>query len=259
MYKRNVDATTIGGIILGVLSIFGSFFLEGGEIGALILLPAIIIVIGGTISATMIGTSPKYLVTMVKLLKLVVYPPIYDLKGIIKDLVNYATIARKDGLLTLDSQLSKMSDPFLKRILRQAIDGAEPEVLQSVAQAELDSMSDRHSYGSLLFQKMGGYSPTMGIIGTVMGLITTLASAGDDPDILIRHIATAFIATLWGVYMANLVWLPIAEKLRHLHDQELLYREIIVDGVLSIQSGDIPSVIKAKLTSKLPPEEQEIE
>ncbi|MCX7984369.1 MAG: MotA/TolQ/ExbB proton channel family protein [Bacteroidetes bacterium] len=257
MGKRKLDGATIGGVLLGVISIFGSFLLEGGQIAALILLPAIIIVLGGTIAATMIGTSPKYLATMVKLIKLVVFPPLYNRKAIINELVHYATIARKDGLLTLDAQLSKMSDPFLQRIIRYAIDGAEPEALQAVAKAELDGMTERHAYGALLFQKMGGYSPTMGIIGTVMGLITTLASAGENPDVLIRHIATAFIATLWGVYMANLVWLPIAEKLRHIHDQEMLYREIIVEGVLSIQSGDIPSVIKAKLFSKLPPSEQE--
>lgn len=257
MKHRNLDVATVGGIVLGALSIFGSFLLEGGQIGALILLPAIIIVLGGTVAATMIGTSPKYIVTMGKLLKLVVFPPQYDVRQVIQELVHYASIARKDGLLTLDAQLSKMRDPFMQRILRHAIDGAEPEALHAVAQAELDGLSERHAYGALLFQKMGGYSPTMGIIGTVMGLITTLASAGENPDLLIRHIATAFIATLWGVYMANLVWLPISEKLRHIHDQEMLYRQIIVDGVMSIQAGDIPSVIRAKLISKLPPKEQE--
>ncbi len=258
MNKRSFDSATVGGIILGIICIFGSFLLEGGQLAALIMIPALIIVIGGTIAATMIGTSPHYLVMMLKLIKLVVYPPKYNLKGIINELVHYATIARKDGLLTLDSQLSKMSDPYMQRILRHAIDGAEPEALQAVAQSELDGMTERHSYGALLFQKMGGYSPTMGIIGTVMGLITTLASAGEDPETLIRHIATAFIATLWGIYMANLVWLPIAEKLRHLHSQEMLYREIITEGVMSIQAGDIPSVIRAKLMSKLPPSEQEL-
>jgi chemotaxis protein MotA len=105
---------------------------------------------------------------------------------------------------------------------------------------------------------MGGYSPTMGIIGTVMGLIATLASAGDDADILIRHIAGAFVATLWGVFMANIVWLPIADKLKHIHNEEYLFMDMIVEGVLAIQAGEIPSVIRARLNSMLPAGEQEL-
>jgi chemotaxis protein MotA len=106
---------------------------------------------------------------------------------------------------------------------------------------------------------MGGYSPTMGIIGTVMGLIATLAAAGGDPNDLIRSIASAFIATLWGVFMANIVWLPIADKLKNIHHEEHLFMDMIVEGVLAIQAGEIPSVIKAKLNSMLPSGEQEVD
>jgi chemotaxis protein MotA len=118
-------------------------------------------------------------------------------------------------------------------------------------------MGERHSRSASILQKMGGYSPTMGIIGTVMGLISTLAAAGDDANTLIRHIAGAFIATLWGVFMANIVWLPLADKLKHINNEEFLYMDVITEGILSIQAGEIPSVIKARLNSMLPAGEQE--
>jgi chemotaxis protein MotA len=256
---RRFDFATWGGLLLGLLSIFGAFVLEGGQFAALLLIPAIITVVGGTFAATIIGTSVANVNTLFKLLGRVLTPPTYDIKGTIEELVKYSSIARREGLLTLDSQLSHIQDPFMRRILRSAVDGAEPESLRDVGMAELNGLADRHAYGASLFQKMGGYSPTMGIIGTVMGLITTLASAGDNPDKLIRHIASAFIATLWGVFLANLVWIPISEKLKFIHEQENLYKEIIIDGVMGIQSGEIPSVLRTKLNSKLPPQERGIE
>jgi chemotaxis protein MotA len=254
---RKIDIATVGGLVLGVVAIFGGFTLEGGDFGALLMLPAMVTVFVGTIAATIIGTSMANIKVLGHLFGLVIAPPSYDAKSAIDEITRFSSISRRSGLLTLDSELHNVRDDFMRRILRNAIDGAEPDVLQEVANSELESMADRHAYGASLFQKMGGYSPTMGIIGTVMGLINTLAAAGDSPDTLIRHIASAFIATLWGVFMANIVWLPIAEKLRHIHGEENLYKEIIVEGVLAIQAGEIPSVAKAKLMSKLPPQMQE--
>ncbi|MGB9913072.1 MAG: motility protein A, partial [Candidatus Kapaibacteriota bacterium] len=118
-------------------------------------------------------------------------------------------------------------------------------------------MNERHNINITLFQKLGGYSPTMGIIGTVMGLIATLASAGSDPTVLIKHIATAFIATMWGIILANLLWLPIGDKLRVLNLEEIELMQMILDGTLAIQLGEIPSVVRAKLLASLPLSEQE--
>ncbi len=250
--KNNFNTATIGGLILGFASIFGSFALEGGEIDALILLPPIIIVFGGTFAATLIGTSTEKFSTLLHLLKLVFLNQRYDTSKTIEELVRFSTIARRDGLLALEKEIDSMNVPFIKKLLRFIIDGADPHMLRQVAEAELHSISDRHDEGAKIFQKMGGYSPTMGIIGTVMGLIATLAAAGEDPNQLIRHIASAFIATLWGVLMANLVWLPIADKLRHIHNEEFFQMQLAVEGVSSIQAGEIPSVIRAKLISMLP-------
>ncbi len=257
--KSRIDISTVGGLILGFGAIFGSFLLEGGTMGALLLGPAMIIVFGGTIAAAMIGTTSERMRTVPFLIKLSMVPPQFEVKQAIEDLVRYASISRRDGLLSLEKELHRVENAFMRKFLRHAIDGTDPEVLQEIVNTELDAIAERHAQGANLFVKMGGYSPTMGIIGTVMGLITTLASAGSEPDMLIRHIATAFVATLWGVFMANLVWLPIADKLKYIHSQEAVYLEIITDGVMAIQAGEIPSVIKAKLNSKLPEAQQEVD
>ena len=257
--KKSLDIATLGGLVLGLLSVFGSFMLEGGEVGALILLPAMVIVFGGTFAAATIGTSLRQILGLGKLIMLALLPPQYAVKDTIDTIVRYSTIARKEGLLALEKELEGTPDPFMKKILRFAIDGTDPEVLRSLAETEVAFASERHNHSAAVFQKMGGYSPTMGIIGTVMGLISTLASAGEDANVLIHHIASAFIATLWGVFMANIVWLPLADKLKHIHNEEHLFMEMIVEGILSIQAGEIPSVIKARLNSMLPSGEQEVD
>lgn len=244
------------GLLAGFVSIFGSFLLEGGQIGALMLGPAMIIVFGGTIAAAMIGTPMKIFRKSFSLLKLAMYPPVFDTKPTIEHIVRFSSIARKEGLLTLDKEVGMVKNPFMGKMMKFLIDGADPEVLRGVAEAETHYVTERHSQYIAVFQKMGGYSPTMGIIGTVMGLIATLASAGEDPNTLIKHIGSAFIATLWGVFMANIIWLPIADKLKNINNEERFYMELITEGILAIQSGEVPTVIKAKLNSMLAKSDQ---
>jgi chemotaxis protein MotA len=250
--RRSFDITTAGGLVLGMVAVFGSFMWEGGNIDGLLLAPAMLIVFVGTFAAAMIGTSMEQFSSMGRMILLALFPPQYAVREAIESIVRFSTTARRNGLLALERELTTVDNPFMKKIMRFAIDGTEPEVLRGLAETEVNYVSDRHAQGAALFQRMGGYSPTMGIIGTVMGLIATLAAAGEDPAILIRHIAGAFVATLWGVLMANLVWLPIADKLRHIHDEEYLYMDVIVEGILAIQAGEIPTVIRAKLYSMLP-------
>lgn len=250
--KRTFDVGTAGGLLVGLLSIFGSFMLEGGEVGALILLPAMLIVFGGTLATAMIGNSMKSVLGLVNSLRQALFPPARDTSSVIDTLVRYSVQSRKDGLLSLEKEMSHVPDPFLRKMLQFVIDGIDSEVLRSLAETEVQYTSERNIRDALIFTKMGGYSPTMGIIGTVMGLIATLAAAGDEPNELIRHIASAFIATLWGVFMANIVWLPLADKLRTIAANEQLYQEMIVEGVLALQAGEVPSVIRAKLNSMIP-------
>jgi len=251
-----MKSSTFLGIFLGTVAILGTFIWEGGRTDYLFLISPMIVVIIGTLSAGLAGHSFKLFSRIPKLLKLTFSPPNYDIYGIISQLVNLSSIARKDGLLALELHLSKAKHPYLKKLLENIIDGADPEALEYLVENELNSISDRHFINIGFFNKLGGYSPTMGIIGTVMGLIATLAEVGSDPSVLISNIASAFIATLWGIFMANIVWLPIADKLRFLHDEEMQILNIIIIGVKSIQKGEIPMVIHAKLVSALPLGEQ---
>ena len=257
--QKRFDIGTSGGFILGFIAIFGSFMLEGGQIGALLLGPAMVIVFGGTAAATMIGTPMDVLKKFFVTLRLSAVPPTYDYAKIINDIVKFSVIARKEGLLVLEKHLTGVTEPFLFKVLRYIVDGIDINVLRTVAETESHHVSERHYKHISLYQRMGGYSPTMGIIGTVMGLIATLANAGEDPTQLIHHIASAFIATLWGVFTANIIWLPIADKLKSIDNEEQLYMALITEGVVSIQEGEIPSVIRSKLNSMLPRELQTVE
>jgi chemotaxis protein MotA len=255
--NQRMRSSTLFGIILGFAAIFGAFLMEGGPINSLFMFPAMLIVFGGTLAAGITGTSLDTVLKIPKLIKYSIFPPTYDKIEIINQIVGFATIARKEGLLSIESKLGKIQYPFLKKILTVCIDGADPDSFQTIVQNELHYINQRHNHNIQLFVKLGGYSPTMGIIGTVMGLIATLAAAGSDPNVLIQHIATAFIATMWGIFMANIVWLPIGDKLKTLHDQEMQLFQMMIDGVHSVQIGETPMVIRSKLVSIFPLSEQE--
>ncbi len=254
--KKTIEIGTVSGLLFGLFAIFGSFLMEGGKIGALIMIPAMTIVFGGTFATAMIGTSFKQFSKIWKYALVAFMPPKHDVEKLIGTIVRYATIARKEGLLALEKELNGIDHNFLKKMLRFAIDGTDPQTIRAVADAEMGFLNERHSSNALVFQKMGGYAPTMGIIGTVMGLIVTLANAGGDPNDLIHHIASAFIATLWGIFTANIMWLPLADKLKTIHGEENLVMEVALEGVLSLQAGEIPAIVKAKLRAMLPSNEQ---
>lgn len=254
--KRTLEIGTIAGLLFGLIAIFGSFLMEGGNFGALIMIPAMTIVFGGTFATAMIGTSFKQFSKIWKFAIIAFMPPKQDVEKVIDSIVRYATVARKDGLLALEKELGGINQNFLKKMLRFAIDGTDPQTMRTVAEAEIGFLNERHSSNAQIFQKMGGYAPTMGIIGTVMGLIVTLANAGGNPNDLIHHIASAFIATLWGIFTANIIWLPIADKLKTIHGEESLVMEVTLEGVLALQAGEIPAIVKAKLRSMLPTSQQ---
>ena len=249
--------SAINGLVLGIVSIFGAFLLEGGSVNALFLIPPIIIVFGGTFAAVIIGFGYDNFINMFKLMKLAYFPVKSEPKRIINSIVQFSYKARKEGLLSLDRDISKVEYFFCKKLLRNAIDGTDPDSLEELAEIEIRAVQERHYSNIFIFTKMGGYAPTMGILGTVMGLIMALSHAGADPNSLIKSIATAFIATLWGVFSANLIWLPIADKLKKCHQEEKQMMELSLQGVLALQSGEIPALVKARLISLLPQKEQE--
>ena len=253
----NKNSGSIYGLILGLLAVFGAYIIEGGSLKALFLLPPIIIVFGGTFAATIIGFGLPKVRNIFYLMRLAYNPPNYDTKGMIDTFVGMSTKARRRGLLSVEDDLRKLDFQFPQKMVRFVLDGTNGETLETVARTEIKSMDYRHNSNIFIFHKMGGYAPTMGIIGTVMALIMTLASAGQDPTVLIHNIASAFIATLWGIVSANFLWLPIADKLKQCHLEEKHMMEVSIEAVLAIQSGEIPTIIKSRLMSMLPRAEQE--
>jgi len=252
-----MKGSTLFGIVFGVLAIFGAFIWEGGSFDSLFMFPAMLIVFGGTLAAGLAGSSWKHIAQIPKLIYLAIFPPKYQIKEIINQIINFAFLARKEGILSLESKLTSAKHPFLKKLFEICIDGADPDTLLRIVETEIDYISERHNSNINLFIKLGGFSPTMGIIGTVMGLIATLSSTASEPQILIHHIASAFIATMWGIFMANIVWLPVADKLKTLHNEEMKIYQVMLDGAYSVQLGEVPSVIRAKLLSAFPLPEQE--
>lgn len=251
-----MKSVTLLGIIAGTIAIFGAFIWEGGTFDALFMLPAMLIVFGGTFAAGIAGTSWEVFKRFPKLIYIAFFPKKYNVEEIINQIFSFSVKSRKEGILSLEDELKNSLHPHIAKFVEVCIDGADPDTLQQIAELEINSINERHNENIGIFVKMGGYSPTMGIIGTVMGLISTLASAGSDPNVLIHHIASAFIATMWGIFMANLVWLPIADKLRHIHNQEISLINLILNGVIALQLGENPYVIQSRLVGALPISEQ---
>jgi chemotaxis protein MotA len=242
--------------IIGIVVAFGALFLgptmEGANVMAILNPSAMIIVLGGTLGATICGANFKAIKGIPTILKTVMSPPMLDLNGRVAELVGYAEKARRDGLLALDEQLSEIEDPYTRKGLQLVVDGTDPDLVADVLEAENDAMRKRHQSGAQPFEKAGGYAPTMGIIGTVFGLVHVLSNLS-APETLGPSISAAFIATLLGVASANVVFFPVAARLKQLSAEELHFREMTLEGILAIQAGDNPRVVAEKLTAYIPP------
>lgn len=250
-----MDITTILGLVLGIGAVLVAFVMEGGHLSALIQVPAMLLVIVGTIGAATVTTSLAQLANLPKLFKIILFEKKLDPQRLIDLIYALSQKSRKNGLLSLERELSTISDTFLKKAIQLAIDGFETTKIREILEIEMAYMHERHKVGSAFFQKLGGFSPTLGIIGTVLGLIHALGSMESSSN-MASAIASAFIATLWGVSLANLVYLPISDKLKAKHQDEAVYLEIISEGVVSLAMGDNPRVIRMKLLSFLLPDQR---
>jgi chemotaxis protein MotA len=230
--------------------------MEGTQIPALINIPAALLVFGGTLGVTMAGTSMEQMKRVPKLYKLAFSPPELNVRERVRMLVRFAEMARKEGLLALDDELQNVEDDFTRKGMQLVVDGTDPELVGTILEIELEAMAARHAKGVAPFEKGGGFAPTLGITGTVMGLIHVLENLS-RPATLGPAISGAFIATLYGVGSANVVFLPVANKLKFLSalEQELGY--LTIEGILAIQAGDNPRVVESKLLSYVAPDERE--
>jgi chemotaxis protein MotA len=253
-----MDITTIFGLLLGISAVLVSFLMEGGHISSLLQAPAMILVIFGTFGASIITTSFSQLTSLPKLIKIILFEKKLNPQELIDLIYDLSQKSRKNGLLSLEKELNNIQDSFLKKAIQLAIDGFETNKIREILEIEVSYIEERHKVGAAFFQKLGGFSPTLGIIGTVLGLIHALANM-ESSESMAQSIAAAFIATLWGVALANLIYLPIADKLKVKHQDEALYLEIISEGVISLAMGDNPRVIRMKLLSFLLPDKRPVE
>lgn len=247
-----MELMTPAGLLIATICLIGGFLLEGGHLGALLAPSAMIIVFGGTIGATVVAFSTSEVLSIPKLFKTAITKKLPDFTEMINMIVDLSEKARREGLLYLDNQLDTLEDPFLRKAMQLVVDGTDPDMVRSILETEIYAAYERHQVGVHIFEGAGGYAPTMGIIGTVMGLVHVLGSL-QDPDSLGPAIAMAFIATLYGVGSANVFWLPIGGKLKNLSKKELLLKEMMIEGILALQAGYNPTIIRERLNAFIKP------
>jgi chemotaxis protein MotA len=253
-----MKASTLIGLIIGIGGIGLGASMEGSNVMAVLNPSAMLIVLGGTLGASMAGTSFANFKNIPVLYKKVFSAAPPDMVGRMNELVSYAEKARRDGLLALDEQLGSVEDPYTKKGLQLVVDGTDPDLVADVLEAENAAMRKRHAAAVQPFEKAGGYAPTMGIIGTVFGLVHVLGNLS-APETLGPSISAAFIATLIGVASANVIFLPVGARLKALSVEELHFRNMTLEGILAIQAGDNPRVVAEKLLAYVPPKDRPTE
>ncbi len=251
-----MDLLAVLGIVLGLACVLGSAASEGMELASLIMGPAMLLVFGGTLFATLTGLSLEDLKALPAILKVAFFAKKAEPLELIVNLVEFARLARREGLLVLEKKVKEIQSPFMRKGVRLLVDGVDPEQVRSILETDLGLMVGRHKEGEKFFSTMAGFAPTLGVIGTVMGLVHMLGNLS-DPSKMGPLIASAFIATLYGVMSANLIFLPLANKLKGKHAAEMVQMRLILEGVMSIQLGDNPKVTEEKLVSFLPPKERD--
>ncbi|WP_296182630.1 flagellar motor protein [Pseudomonas sp. UBA1879] len=241
-----MDVLTLIGIILAFVAIIGGNFLEGGHLSALINGPAALIVLGGTLAACLLQTPMTAFKRAIQIFIWILFPPRIDLAGGIDRVVSWSLTARKEGLLGLETVADTEPDAYSRKGLQLLVDGVEPEAIRSILEVDFLTQESRDIQAAKVFESMGGYAPTVGIIGAVMGLIHVMGNLA-DPNQLGSGIAVAFVATIYGVASANLILLPVANKLKAVAIRQSRYREMLLEGLLSIAEGENPRSIELKL------------
>lgn len=241
-----MDRLAFSGLLLALIAVVGGYAIEGGGISALFHFPAFVIVIGGSFGAVMLQTPSKYFIQGLRMFKQVWQPQIIDFAAAQRMISSWSDIVRHKGFLALEDEIAEQDDEFVQKALGLLVDGVEADVMRSSLELDIELDSEQMQKSARIYDALGGYSPTIGIIGAVLGLIQAMANI-DDPSALGHGIATAFVATIYGVGGANLFFIPVAQKLQSQIDNIVLYREMIVAGVLCAANGENPANIQRKL------------
>ncbi len=245
-----MDILSIAGIILAFAAIIGANILDGGHLDQLFQLTAFLIVAGGTVGAVMLQTSFPVFLRSISMIRWVFNPPDIDIENTIEKLVRWSQMSRREGLLALEDASETEEDLFPRKGLQLLVDGNEPDAIRNVMETEIGIMEEFELQAAKVYESMGGYSPTIGILGAVMGLIHVMNNLA-DPEKLGAGIATAFVATIYGVGLANLLLLPIAGKLKNMVNRQVMQYEMMMEGIVSIAEGENPRNIESKLQSYL--------
>jgi chemotaxis protein MotA len=245
-----VDRLSLLGIVVGIGALLVGQLLDGGKVASLAQLPALVIVLGGTLGAVMLQTPAGMFGRGMRMLRWVWRPPVIDYRRMIDQIVGWSHLARREGLLALEAPANAQGDLFVRKGLQLLVDGAEPDRLRDILEVEVAANEEQLRQAARIWESAGGYAPTIGILGAVMGLIHVMENL-TDPSRLGAGIATAFVATIYGVGLANLVFLPIGNKLKVQIARRVTYQEIIVDGLICIANGDNPRLIENRLKGYL--------
>lgn len=241
-----MDKTSILGLILGITAIVLGQVFEGGHVSSLVQPTAFMIVIGGTLGAVMLQSPLPVFMDGLRMVRWVFFPPLAAHEQLIEEATAWSNTARKEGLLALEARIELLADPFMRKGVQLLVDGVEPERLRELLEVEIDTSEAQMKLSARIWEAAGGYAPTIGILGAVMGLIHVMENLS-DPSRLGAGIAVAFVATIYGVGFANLIFLPISKKLLAHVGSITSQREMLVDGLVGIANGDNPRIIESRM------------
>lgn len=247
-----MDIATILGLFFGLgFTIWG--IMISGDLSSFWDIPSVVIVLGGTVAATLLAYPLSSLGSVGKVFQKAFLHKDVSANGIIGDIISLANVARKEGLLSLEEYGSKLDDEFLKKGIMLIVDGTDPELVRNILETELIFLEERHNQGQGMLESMGSYAPAFGMIGTLIGLINMLKKL-EDPSSIGPNMSVALITTFYGSLLANVFFLPLAQKLKVRSQSEVLVKELMIEGLLSIQAGENPRIIEEKLKTFIPPE-----
>lgn len=249
-----MDIASLLGIILGIFfTLYG--ILLTGDLASYISISSIVITLGGTLAATILSFPMKSFINLWKVLQKAFIHKEVPASEIIEEIITLANIARKEGLLALEEYGEKINDDFLRKGIMLIVDGTDPELVRNILETELNFLEERHSQGQGILETMGSFAPAFGMIGTLVGLINMLQYM-DDPKAIGPNMSVALVTTFYGSVLANVIFLPLAKKLKVRSQSEVLIKELMIEGLLSIQAGENPRIIEEKLKTFIPPEQR---
>ena len=247
--------------LLGIISAFGLVLVAivmGGGIGLFINYPSLMIVAGGTLGTTMINYPLKEVIGVISVIKNVFFTKASSVKDIIKQFSDFSNKARREGILALESEVTNLNEEFLQKGIQLSIDGLEPQSIREILETEISYIQDRHKLGAEIFTTMGTYAPALGMVGTLVGLVQMLQNMS-DPSAIGPAMAVALLTTFYGAVAANLLFMPIAGKLRTRSGEEVLVKELMIEGVICLSNGENPRIVEQKLMAFLAPNQRETE